>query len=101
RVVDGPEGVDELADDDRSDRRGAGAAIVILEIHAGGTGDVPAIVEFLRAGRADHRQATQQGGAEEFLIHLYLLVQVQLETASARSLPLGGRSPGGRHRCGG
>src|SRR5690606_34144331 len=81
-AVERPVLVEELAHTDRRKRSIAGIAVVVLDIHAGAAGDIPAVIEILRAGGTDQTQATQQGGAEELLIHPVSPCSSKLETAS-------------------
>src|SRR5690606_8266703 len=71
--VDRPQRVDELADADGAERGVTRAALVVLDVHAHRTGEVPAVIEFLRAGGTGHAQATDQGGTEEYLVQVCLL----------------------------
>ena len=69
-AVERPVRVDELAQAQCQERGITGTAIVVLDVDAGGTGEVPAIIEVLGASHLGHTQATQQGGAEKCLIHV-------------------------------
>src|SRR5690606_26629565 len=71
--IDRPVRVDELADADRTERRVAGIAVVVLDIHSDGAGEVPAIIELLRAGSSGQTQAADKSGTEELLVHMFLL----------------------------
>ena len=75
---------EELAHAQGSERRIAGAAIVVLDVHAGRTGQVPAVIEILCAGNLGERQAGQQCGAQQTDLHLSLLGSVKKRLGGTR-----------------
>src|SRR5690606_37634296 len=70
-TVQRPVRADELAQASSDERRIAGAALVVLDVEASGTGDVPAVVVVLRCSSLRERQAGEQSGAQQADLHTH------------------------------
>ncbi|MCY1432759.1 hypothetical protein D9M71_487670 [compost metagenome] len=80
-TVQRPVGADELAEAQGNERSVVGQTVAILEVEAGRTGQVPAVIERrLRGGCLGKRQAAQQRGSEDLLVHVIQLLFRGYET---------------------
>ncbi len=68
-TVQRPVRADELAQAQGHERSVIGQTVAVLEVEAGRTGQVPAVIELLRRSCLGKSQAAQQRGSKDLLVH--------------------------------